>query len=1037
MNPTSPRWQQLVALTRRLAASSRNGRACVRLFCAFITIASCGLTDLAAQTGTGSVQGRIENAISGNALNLARVTVKGTNRETFSNEYGDYQLTDLSAGDVELTVSYTGLAAQTVKVAVTAGAATTQDFQITSARMAEAGPGDDALKLDTFTVSTQRDTNAASIAANEQRYSSSLKSVVSADAFGDVTEGNIGEFMKYLPGVSVDYVAADVRTMSVRGFADNFTSVSVNGARMASSSSGAGSRSFEFEQVSINNVSRIEISKAPTPSMPADSLGGAVNLVSKNAFERKGVELKYKVYLSLNSENLDLFKKTDGPMNKRTYKGLPGFDFDYTLPVSKTFGLVVTGLSSNQFNEQHRTQNTYEFARAGATDANPYLQQYQFQDGPKNTFRNSLSLKADWKVRPHHVLSASLQTNYYLSQFGNRNFAYNIGTTATPTTSGGQALVWTPTSVTGASGRGSVQGQTSFRDKYGATTAGNVTWTYKENAWEVDASLNASRSRTWYRDTARGHFSEVRTALAGVSRISFTDINPLRPGGISVYNAAGTLIDPTLLSNYTITFGRGNPIDAYDQFAGGNLNAKYNLNLSFPAALKVGVDQRTQNRNIRRYDQSWNLAGTVTGADYVDQSYLNQDPYWGLPAQQWPDSYKLYALMNSTPAAFAQTAAQQLAAERFRIQNSQYLEETISSAYAQAELKLLNGRLGLVTGVRFEKTEDLGRGPKTKGPINTLPLLQANLIERGYETNASYDGYYPSFHATYAINDQLLARFSYSTSLGRPDFANILPLARVNDTGVVLDDGLSPTIPPLTVIVTNTALKPWDGESYDFSLEYYFPKGGVLSGGYFIKNLSDFWGTANRIVTAQDIADFDLDATALGLNLQTTVNVGNAKITGFEFNFQKSLDFLPGIARDFSVFANATKLNLSGPKSADFAKFIEESASWGVTYSHKPVVLSLKWNYRGRQRLGAQTGSAFQATGVDAGFREYYAPRTFLDVNAEYQFSKRFTAFANARNILNVAQTLERYNDVSPDYTHQYRIEEFGIQIAVGIKGTF
>jgi iron complex outermembrane receptor protein len=290
---------------------------------------------------------------------------------------------------------------------------------------------------------------------------------------------------------------------------------------------------------------------------------------------------------------------------------------------------VVTGLSSNQFNEQHRTQNTYEFARAGATATNPYLQQYQFQDGPKNTFRDSLSVKADWKVRPHHVLSASLQTNYYLSQFGNRNFAYNIGTTATPTTTGGQALTWTPTSVTGASGRGSVQGQTSFRDKYGATTAGNITWTYKENAWEVDASLNASRSRTWYRDTARGHFSEVRTALAGVSRISFNDINPLRPGSISIYNAAGTLIDPTLLSNYTITFGRGNPIDAYDQFAGGNLNAKYNLNLSFPAALKVGLDQRTQNRNIRRYDQSWNLAGTVTGADYVDQSYLNQDPYWG------------------------------------------------------------------------------------------------------------------------------------------------------------------------------------------------------------------------------------------------------------------------------------------------------------------------------------------------------------------------------------------------------------------------
>ncbi len=1008
-----------------------------RLLGLLALVAGLGLTNLQAQTGTGTVRGRIENAVSGNALNLARVTVKGATLEAFSNEYGEYQLSGLPAGEVELTVTYTGLSAQTTTVAVTPGGSATLDFRLTSARMTEAMRKDDTIVLDPFTVSTQRDTNAASIAANEQRYSANLKNVVAADAFGDVTEGNVGEFMKYLPGVSVDYVAADVRTMSVRGFADNFTSVSVNGARMASSSSGAGSRSFEFEQVSINNVARIEISKAPTPSMPADSLGGAVNLVSKNAFERKGAEFKYKAYLSLNSEDLSLFKKTAGPMNKPTYKGLPGFDFDYTLPVSKTFGIVITGLSSNQFNEQHRSQNTYEFARAGATPANPYLQQYQFQDGPKNTFRDSLSLKADWKVRPNQVLSASLQTNYYLSQFGNRNFAYNIGTTATSTPAGGLALSWTPTSVTGATGRATVQGQTSFRDKYGATTAGNLAWRLKDGPWEVDASLNASRSRTWYRDTGRGHFSEVRTAMTGVSRISFTDINEIRPGGISIYNAAGALLDPTLLSNYTITFGRGNPIDAYDQFAGGNVNVKFNLNVGFPAAIKAGLDQRTQNRNIRRYDESWNLAGTVTGADYVDQGYLNQDPYWGLPNQQWPDSYKLYRLMTSNPAAFAQTAAQQLAAARFRIQNSQYLEETISSAYAQAEFKLMNARLGIVTGVRFEKTEDTGRGPKTKGPINTLALLQANLIERGYHTSADYDGYYPSFHATYSINDNLLARFSYSTSLGRPDFANILPLARVNDTSTTLDDGLSPTIPPLTVIVTNTALKPWDGESYDLSLEYYFPRGGVLSGGYFAKNLNDFWGTVNRTVTAQDIEDFGLDATALNLTLQTSENIGEAKITGFEFNYQQPLDFLPGFAKDFSVFANATKLDLSGPKSADFAKFIEESASWGVTYSRKPVVLALKWNYRGRQQLAAQTGTAFQATGVNAGFREYYSPRTFLDANAEYQFSKRFTLFANARNILNVPQTLERYSPDSAAYSRKYRIEEFGVQIAVGLKGSF
>ena len=45
--------------------------------------------------------------------------------------------------------------------------------------------------------------------------------------------------------------------------------------------------------------------------------------------------------------------------------------------------------------------------------------------------------------------------------------------------------------------------------------------------------------------------------------------------------------------------------------------------------------------------------------------------------------------------------------------------------------------------------------------------------------------------------------------------------------------------------------------------------------------------------------------------------------------------------------------------------------------------------------------------------------------------------FFNARNITNSPQTLERYNDNSPAYSHGYRSEEFGIQVAAGFKGSF
>lgn len=1030
---------------RLIAGRLSLGRAASRLLAGAtfaLAVLAAGLpVSLSAQDATGTVTGRVQNAASGKALNLARVVVVESGREVFTNDFGEYRVSGLPAGQVTLAYSFTGMETQTVKVAVTAGGEVVREVSLANPRVAQSLRDSDAIVLDAFVVTSERETDAANIAVNEQRYSNNLKNVIAADAFGDVTEGNVGEFMKFLPGVSVDYVAADVRTMSVRGFADNFTSVSVNGARMASSSSGASSRSFEFEQVSINNVSRVEVSKAPTPSMPADSLGGSVNMISKNAFERKGTQLKYRAYLSLNSENLDLFSKTPGPLDKETFKTRPGFDFDLTIPVSKNFGLVVTGLVSNQFNEQHRTQPVWNHAQAGATPTTPFLQQYVFQDGPKNTYRYSTSVKADWKVAPGHVLSATIQSNYYLSQFGNRNYNFNVGTNNVPTPSTGVPLTYTPTSVIGATGRGSVTGEMSFRDKYGLTNAGIVTYRYDGDNWDIDASLNYSKSKTWYRDGGRGHFSSVRTSLIGASRVSYEGITEERPSVIRAFDAAGNQLDWTNLGNFNILQGRVNPIDAYDLFSGWDVSAKRDLDTRLPSSIKFGAAMREQIRDIRRWDQTWTyngLNGSVNALPFIDEGYMNQDPHFGLPVVNYVSPYRLWGTWQNNPSMFTMTAAQEAAAERFRIINSQRLIETISSAYVQYEGRFIQNRLGIVTGVRYEKTEDEGLGPRTRGALPaTTAAIAAQWRERGYAADKSYDDYYPSFHANYNVSENLIARFAYAKTLGRPDFSNILPVARVNDTATAFDDGAG-TIPAFTVIVSNAGLEPWTADSYDFALEYYFPKGGVLSGGYFWKDLSNFWGTNTSPVTQADVDNFGLDPATIGLNLQTTVNVGAAKITGWEANYSQSLAFLPGIGKDFSAFVNGTMLELSGPNNADFAKFIEESASYGLTYSRKPVVVQLKFNYRGRQRLSNQTGGQYGAAPATGGiYREYYAPRTFTDINAEYQFSRRFTVFANARNIFNVVQKLQRYNDATPDYARTYRVEEFGVQFSVGVKGTW
>src|SRR5438552_760621 len=62
----------------------------------------------AQQTGNGIIEGRVQNAISGNYLTNARVRVSGTNLETFTNAFGEYRLTGMPAGPTTLEVFYTG-----------------------------------------------------------------------------------------------------------------------------------------------------------------------------------------------------------------------------------------------------------------------------------------------------------------------------------------------------------------------------------------------------------------------------------------------------------------------------------------------------------------------------------------------------------------------------------------------------------------------------------------------------------------------------------------------------------------------------------------------------------------------------------------------------------------------------------------------------------------------------------------------------------------------------------------------------------------
>jgi hypothetical protein len=185
-------------------------------------------------SGTGTVVGRVLNASNDQYLNNARVVVSGTTIEAFTNDFGEYRLSNVPAGATTIVVTYTGLAPESATVTVSQSQTATRDFNL---NRPGAAARDTVIKLDAFVVASAKEMSGREVALNEQRFAANLKNVVSADEFGDMSEGNVGEFLKYIPGITIDYVGADARNISVRGLPPLATPVMVDGAPMASAAS--------------------------------------------------------------------------------------------------------------------------------------------------------------------------------------------------------------------------------------------------------------------------------------------------------------------------------------------------------------------------------------------------------------------------------------------------------------------------------------------------------------------------------------------------------------------------------------------------------------------------------------------------------------------------------------------------------------------------------------------------------------------------------------------------------------------------------
>ncbi|MEY4938397.1 MAG: hypothetical protein RIQ93_132 [Verrucomicrobiota bacterium] len=1005
--------------------------------------------------GTGTVAGRVQLA-TGQYLSNATVSVKGANLSIPTDQFGFYRLTNVPGGAVVLQVAYTGQETAEVALTVPAGGSITRDVTLNSA-------GGSIVTMQKFNV-VDREVIAEEIATHEQRSAPNIKNVISTDAFGDITGGNLGDFLQYVPGLTVEYSDIEVAGVSARGFGSALTNYSSDGAPLAGGDISA-TRRTRLNHLGLNNLARIEVTKVPTPSNPADSMGGSVNLVSKSSFDSAATsQLNWAVNMYANSKAATLSKVAHG-YDRELYLVYPGITFDATWAINKNLGIVISGDTAQQYNDQHISATTWTAAGAGtgASFSNPYFQSFSLTNNPRDKLRKSLTAKVDWRITPNSVLSFGAQGNSLLVHISGNNFTQNAGATGTPTPATGVAMTFGPNFTTGATGRGSASVTGSSQKQQAIGSGGNLRYRFDNGDWNVNSGLSLNKTRRFdYNAPTDKMFNGSTTALRTPARISFGALEPDRPGTTRAFDNNNQEIDLYDINNYVQTAATDSSYFYRTGVESADFSARRKLGwLPVPTTLQVGGVWSHQWMNGRRSNETYTyngpdgLASTPDSpAPFQSRVFRQKDSPFGYKNIPWISVIQMFNAWQANPNLFTQTPAQQVAAEISRIQNSLQIDETITAGYVQGETKLLRNRLNVLTGVRYERTVDDGKGPLSDptavfarnangtfartstgalirkpeaGAVGSMDETRLVWKERAATGEGIYTNFFPSLHLTYNITDNFLARAAYAFTYGRPNFGDIIATTTIQER---TDLDPNDAVLPGTITVTNPNLKPWTAENYDLSLEYYTAKGGAFSVGAFQKDISNFFGSGAKLATLADLTQLDLDPRYVGFELRTKFNAGSARVSGMEFSAKHNLERLGGWGRYFTVFVNGTKLHLEGSQSADFSTFIPKTANWGFTFRKERVSVGLRWNYRGQVPGTLQT-----AFGPDA--YNYSEAITKMDFTLGYQISPRLAFAGNVKNIFDANTVRTRYGSQTPEYARQTGRSQYGALISVGIKGSF
>ncbi|MHA7829615.1 MAG: TonB-dependent receptor [Flagellimonas sp.] len=928
------------------------------------------------QAQSGNIQGTITDE-NGIYVPGANVYIESLVKGAISNFDGKFTLVGIPEGNYTLKITYLGYSDVEQEVNVSAGETTPLSIVLVSSSM----------ELDEVQVSAYGLSGQAK-ALNTQRTNLNITNVVSTDQIGKFPDANIGDAVKRIPGITMQVDQGEARNIIVRGLSPQLNSVTLNGSRIPSAE--GDNRNIQMDLIPSDMIQTIEVNKAVTPDMDADALGGSVNLVTRTA--PQGFRVSATAGSGINFITDKRIWNGSLLIGDRTNDGKFGYMFSATINDNDFGSDNVEAEWTDEFEYYTGVDDIEGEPILEEVDVDPYTNVNEQRVYLVQRIRRSFSANFDYQINPNNNIY--LKTMYNWRDDRENRFRLEQEILDGEDIEAGDFTVSNgiPTRFPAEIKRQSKGGINSDRNKnrrledqrmQNYTLGGNHLLGSLKMDW-MASYAKASEERLDER------YAEYETEYI----VRNDNSNPRYP----IMTAA----DPNDFDNLSaFEFGEITNETQYTEEEDINFFVNFELPADFfgngDGFVKFGARGRFKNKfrdnNFFEFDLEDQFP---TLADVPTKSYTNPDFLAGEKYQAGLFADEAWLGSLNLDDNSGESVPDEFLRDNFDV------EENVWAAYAMTNQKL-SDKLDMLVGVRLENTNVTATGNQIEDEENVVGEITEE---------SSYTNFLPGIHFKYDLNNSTVIRLAWTNTLARPNYVDLTP-----SLDVINEDE--------EIVVGNPDLDPTTSMNFDLMAEHYFQNVGLVSGGLFYKRINDFIYT---FIT--EAPDDSFGAETEGFNIFQPLNGDNASIFGAEVAFQRQLDFLPGFARNFSIYLNYTYLTSSADgirnedgderTDLDLPNTAPNMFNGSLGYADKRFSARLSANF---------SDSYIDEIGGNAFEDRYYDTQFFLDFNASYAINSNLRLYADVNNITN--QPLRYFQSVK-ERTQQ--VEFYDIRFTFGLK---